>query len=134
MVATLKQYGQLYDSKSAKAAVESALAKTQVYGIGLLQGYTPVRTGRLKAGWSVIREGQGLTWANATPYGAYLEFGTRFMKPRPMLTPAIPQIKDYFRKTLVASIGRKAATSIVSTHASPTTFARATAGYTGKKP
>jgi hypothetical protein len=125
----LSQHGQLFTSNSAKYAVQNALNKTKVYGLGLIQASTPVRTGEARAGWSVIQEGKGLTWQNRVPHSVYLEFGTRFMRARPMLAPNLPKIKDHFRRELVKSIGRNAASSVVSKGNEAVSFDSATAGY-----
>lgn len=128
----ISQHGQLYTSNAAKAAVSNALQKTQVYGVGLLQASTPVRTGAAKAAWSSAIEGKGITWRNSRPYVIFLEKGTRHMSARPILAPNLPKIQQYFNKTLVASIGRKAAASIYNKSATPVSFDSATSGYRGK--
>lgn len=125
----LEQHGKLYDSKAASKAVESALIKTKVYGLSLIQASTPVRTGEARAGWRVKTEGQGLTWQNNVLHSQFLEHGTVHMRARPMLAPNLPKIKSFFQKELIKAIGRKAASSIVSKDSTAVTFASSTSGF-----
>jgi hypothetical protein len=55
---------------------------------------TPVRTGRLAAGWKVSHYG-GTEWlvTNEVPYAKHVEFGTRHAPPVGMLGRAFSQAK-----------------------------------------
>jgi len=46
---------------------------------------TPVKSGKLRAGWSV----SGLTLDNAMPYAGFVEFGTRYQSAQLMLTMSV---------------------------------------------
>lgn len=50
---------------------------------------TPVKTGNLRRSWHWIRNGRTMSFVNATSYGIYVEFGTRFMQPRRFVGRAV---------------------------------------------
>lgn len=73
----------------------------------------PVDTGRLRSSIQVafFAGGLGATVGTIVHYAPYIEFGTRYMKPRPYLGPAYEnEIKKFRRKVIVAtkSVIRKA--------------------------
>ena len=54
---------------------------------------TPVRTGALRAAWQVETapngDGGTVDIVNATEYRDHIEYGTRYIKPQPMIRPAL---------------------------------------------
>jgi len=59
------------------------------------QARTPVRTGRLAAGWRVAegdRKGSRLV-VNDVPYAHFVEYGTRDMAAEPMIGPAVARAR-----------------------------------------
>jgi HK97 gp10 family phage protein len=57
---------------------------------------TPVRSGRLRAGWRVGRLADGdPTVTNEVDYAPFVEYGTRHMPPRAMLGRALARYRDW---------------------------------------
>lgn len=57
---------------------------------GEVAGYTPVRTGALRAGWALTRSGDShYQLGNGVRYARYVEYGTSKMRPRAMLGRAL---------------------------------------------
>jgi hypothetical protein len=55
---------------------------------------TPVLTGRLAAGWQIIKDHEGeRRVVNAVPYAKYVEYGTRYMSPEPMIGPVMARYR-----------------------------------------
>ena len=57
---------------------------------------TPLKTGRLRAGWAVAKVADAeYIVSNPVRYAKYVEFGTRKMQPQPMLGPALIRARTY---------------------------------------
>ena len=55
------------------------------HALSLLMGYTPVRTGRLRAGWNIAHlDGDSAMITNDVPYAGFVDAGTPHMYPRDM--------------------------------------------------
>ena len=70
-------------------------------GAHLARSYAPVRTGRLSRSYRAQRDqadSLALTYdvLSDVPYASFVEFGTRFMAPRPHLTPAMEEVRARF--------------------------------------
>lgn len=61
---------------------------------------TPVKTGLLRRSWQTRRVPNGWEVFNPVSYAVYVEYGTRYVGPRGMLTQAVAQE----RPRLVASL------------------------------
>jgi HK97 gp10 family phage protein len=54
------------------------------------QRVVPVKTGYLRSTIGILESGPNSITVGATaPYSAFVELGTRFMRPRPYLSPAV---------------------------------------------
>lgn len=111
---TINLYGQLFDGARITPALTRATETARVFGLALIKSKTPVRTGKLKKGWEGVRSGHGIRWSNETPYGIFVEMGTRRMAARPMLSAALPEIEKTFKKALAKEIGTKLANKIIA--------------------
>ena len=63
----------------------------------------PVRTGRLRAsiaGGATVKSRTRLFLQATTHYASYVEFGTRFMRAQPYLTPAWNRAVPRFRRVI----------------------------------
>ena len=66
-----------------------------------LKSETPVRTGRLQAGWRMNFGGSSVSFVNDTPYAEYVNDGTPRMYPRNMtgkLMEVAEEIADQYGK------------------------------------
>jgi len=72
------------------------------FAVATVREYTPVDTGRLKAGWQ--RHGNWLEGsvgiANFVPYAPYVEFGTEKMAAKRMMQKSIPEIETQLERYL----------------------------------
>ena len=65
----------------------------------------PVRTGRLRDSIGMRRIGAGKIVVEAkAPYAGYVEYGTRYMKPRPYMRPATREAYKKLRQKLAKII------------------------------
>jgi HK97 gp10 family phage protein len=81
--------------EAAVKGFEEHMAKTAELVWTLAQQYVPVRTGRLRSSLSVLTLGSlQFKVGSNVEYAGYVEYGTRFMSPRPYLRPSIQQAKD----------------------------------------
>lgn len=74
-------------------AVTNRLDRAGFVGVGVSKGITPVLTGYLRSRTRHEVERIPLGWrlriGNPTKYGPYVHEGTRYMRPRPFLTPVV---------------------------------------------
>ncbi len=110
----IEYYGQLFNGDKVTPAIAAAANVARSYGLALLAARTPVDTGLLKSNWKAKLEGQGIRWFNGTDYASFVEYGTRRMKPRHMLTNSIPDISEVFEAELAKNIGKAIGAQIVS--------------------
>lgn len=88
--------------KHFKEAVELALNETLAYGKGQIRSVTPVRTGKLKKGWTSNKQGwDSASIDNDVKYAPYVEAKTSFV------SRSQPQIQQYFNQALNTSIEEK---------------------------
>ena len=81
-----------------RPAMRRASLEAKAYAETALREVTPVRTGRLASNWVVKDNLNGLTLSNQTPYAGFVEYGTRFMRARPMATRVAPAVREYYLK------------------------------------
>ncbi len=114
----IRFYGELFkaNGKTIPKAVTKAVTETQAFAELTLKANTPVDTGRLRAGWSVMQTKKGLGIQNFTPYAIYVEMGTRKMRPRNMLRNSLPTIEDYFKKRLTENLGKSLAAKVAGSN------------------
>lgn len=88
--------------KHFKEAVETALEETLDYGKGLVRSVTPVRTGKLKAGWESNKTGwDSASIDNDVKYAPFVERRIQFA------ARTQPQIQEYFTEKLNTNIEEK---------------------------
>jgi hypothetical protein len=63
---------------------------------------TPVKTGRLRDGWSVNASANSVTLSNDVPYADYVDKGTSRMSARNMTKAVESEAQDILRKFLKA--------------------------------
>lgn len=117
-------YGQLFNGDVITPAIARAANIAKTYGLALVQARTPVDSGNLKSNWKAKLEGNGIRWSNETPYSSFVEFGTKKMAARSMLSASIPDITAVFEeeisKEMGKALGASIGASIVSEAAIPT--------------
>jgi HK97 gp10 family phage protein len=105
-MAEINYYGRLFDEPLAiQPAVARAANIAATFGKALIKAKTPVDTGKLKSQWDVKLEGNGLRITNPTNYAGFVEFGTRKMSARSMMTSSLPEIQSVFIDELYQDIG-----------------------------
>jgi HK97 gp10 family phage protein len=119
MSVEINYYGKLFNSPDITPGIARAANIAKTYGLALVKARTPVDTARLHEGWKATLEGGGIRWSNDTPYAAYVEFGTRKMAPRGMLTRSLDDIKEVFIEELGKEIGKELGEQIVSDYKTP---------------
>jgi hypothetical protein len=86
-------YGDFFTNEGRRQrAFDRALEKTLRDGIFTVRDRTPVRTGNLRSQW--MEDGDSIF--NDVGYAPHVEYGTRRMEGRFMLTSSIPMIEDEF--------------------------------------
>ena len=80
-------------ARALQGAVEDAGAET----LSAARDIVPVRTGRLKASLYMQPEETACRVAATAPYAVFVEWGTRYMSPRPFLLPAAREA-DFFAR------------------------------------
>jgi hypothetical protein len=85
--------GPIFRSGTAKQALKRAKQAAMEFGVGEIGTWTPVKTGRLKAGW---RHDDRSKIYNEVPYTKYVEEGTYKMEGYFMVRDTLPRIEDYF--------------------------------------
>lgn len=119
MSVEINYYGKLFEADDITPGIARAANIAKTYGLALVKARTPVDTARLHEGWQAKLEGGGIRWTNNTPYAAYVEFGTRKMAPRGMLTRSLPDIAEVFTQELYKEIGSELGASTVSDYKTP---------------
>lgn len=108
-------YGKLFTNDTpVTPAIARAANIAKTYGLALVKAKTPVDTGRLKETWDARLEGAGIRWTNPQPYAGFVEFGTRKMAARSMLTSSIGDIEEVFTSELYNEIGANLGAEIIS--------------------
>lgn len=102
---TINYYGQLFDSPEITPAIARAANIAKTFGAALIKAKTPVDTGRLKGDWKLKLEGNGIRITNDAYYAGFVEFGTKKMAARSMMTSSLPEIQSVFIDELYNEIG-----------------------------
>lgn len=114
MTSTINFYGQLFDGARITPAITRAAEDTREFGLALIRAKTPKRTGRLASNWQVNLEAHGLRYQNPTPYGIFVEMGTKKMAGGHMLGSSLPAIETHFKKALAREVGLRLGKRIVA--------------------
>ncbi len=113
-VGNISFHGELFQGNVISPAIKKAAHDTRLFATLLVRSRTPVKTGKLYTSWRFKEEGNGIRFTNDAPYAAYVEFGTRKMAARGMLTRSLPEIQDHFHRSLARELGKNLATKIVA--------------------
>jgi Bacteriophage HK97-gp10, putative tail-component len=73
-----------------KDVIDGALEETADWALNRVKSLTPVRTGALRAGWSVVTDKSTITLENPVGYAQYVE--KRFQ----IVATALPQVEKKF--------------------------------------
>ena len=90
---TVSLQGPIFRSGAMKHALAQAKQAAMEYGVKEVASWTPVKTGRLKAGWQ--NDNRSAIY-NEVPYTKYVEEGTYKMEGYFMVRDTLPKIEDYF--------------------------------------
>lgn len=119
MAAPISYYGKLFTNTDITPAIAKAANVAKTFGLALVKARTPVDTSKLKGNWEARLEGNGIRFTNDTPYAGFVEFGTRKMSPRAMLTRSLIDIEEVFIEELYKDIGSTLGADIISGYQSP---------------
>lgn len=106
--------GELLKNGKYKKYVEEALQEARDYAETAVKARTPVRTGELKANWQVGKSKTSVTFSNQTPYAAFVEYGTRRMKPRAMMQKTLPETQEVFKQAILRKLGTRLGNKVSS--------------------
>ena len=81
-------------AKAAPRAAERACLPAALLIEGAAKERCPVNTGMLRESITSARIPRGAQVGPHTDYAAYVEYGTRYMRPRPYMAPAIEAKRD----------------------------------------
>jgi HK97 gp10 family phage protein len=85
-------------AETAPEKIKTIMGEIATEAKAVMDGATPVRTGKLKAGNTLETTDNSFTLSNATEndegtiYSGFVEFGTRYMAAQPFLAPAVEMI------------------------------------------
>ena len=114
MASSINYYGKLFDSPEITPAIARAANIAKTFGAALIKAKTPVDTGRLKSDWKLKLEGNGIRITNEAYYAGFVEFGTRKMAARSMMTSSLPEIQSVFIDELYNEIGEAIGTDLLA--------------------
>lgn len=112
-------YGKLFDDPNITPGIARAANIAKTYGVALIKAKTPVDTGLLKSSWKGTLEGNGIRYTNDAPYAGFVEFGTRKMAARSMMSSSLSDIQSVFIDELYNEIGEELAGEIITDFAKP---------------
>jgi HK97 gp10 family phage protein len=85
--ALLANFGGITDEVPQK--VERIMGEIGEDSKSVMDGYTPVRTGKLKSGNTLDTFANGFMLSNQVEYAKFVEYGTRYMAAQPFLQQAV---------------------------------------------
>lgn len=112
-------YGKLFNSPEITPAIARAANIAKTYGTALIKAKTPVDTGKLKSDWQIKLEGNGLRITNEAYYAGFVEFGTKKMAPRSMMSSSLPAIQSVFIDELYQEIGEALGDDLLADYKKP---------------
>ena len=92
-------------SLEIKRAIRSALREIGERAVGYATDVVPVRTGNLRSSIAYDADDSQVIIGSDVPYASYVEEGTRNMRPRPYLRPAIVNHLDEYREVIRRAMG-----------------------------
>ena len=96
----LKAFGSM-DAK-LRSQVHYALTEAVILAHQIARSLAPVRTGRLRSSiyWraSGFYLGEWVEFGASAPYAGFVEYGTRYMAPRPFMRPALERAMKHFER------------------------------------
>lgn len=92
-------------SLEIKQAIRSALREIGERAVGHATDIVPVRTGNLKSSIAYDADDSQVIIGSDVTYASYVEEGTRNMRPRPYLRPAIVDHLDEYREIIRRAMG-----------------------------
>jgi len=104
----LKKFGRALADVAPRAirdAIERWTARVMMMAVQVAQGLVPVRTGALRA--SLYAQQSGFArwefgaWMH---YAGFVEYGTRFMRARPYMRPAMRMVRERFGREIVPEV------------------------------
>ena len=118
-MADINYYGKLFDSPEITPAIARAANIAKTFGTALIKAKTPVDTGRLKGDWQLKLEGNGIRITNEAYYAGFVEFGTKKMAARSMMSSSLPEIQDVFISELYQDIGEAIGADLLADFSRP---------------
>lgn len=88
-----------------RQAIRSALREVGERVVGYATDIVPVRTGNLRSSIAYDADDSQVIIGSDVPYASYVEEGTRNMRPRPYLRPAIVNHLDEYREIIRRAMG-----------------------------
>ena len=74
MTVEITKQGKLFAAKPFQKAIEAAVDKTAQFCLIELRGITPVRTGQLRSGWVLHKDGwNSISLDNLVPYAIFVD-------------------------------------------------------------
>lgn len=116
---TINYYGKLFDSPEITPAIARAANVAKTFGTALIKAKTPVDTGKLKGDWRLKLEGGGIRITNEAPYAGFVEFGTKKMAARSMMSSSLPEIQSVFIDELYQEIGEEIGADLLADYSKP---------------
>ena len=92
-------------SLAIKQAIRSALREVGERAVGYATDIVPVRTGNLRSSIAYDADDSQVIIGSDVPYASYVEEGTRNMRPRPYLRPAMVNHLDEYREIIRRAMG-----------------------------
>ena len=88
---TLRGAALLRPQKAVKSAIKKTYTNTSNYALSTIRSITPVRTGRMKAGWEIQNDlSSTMRIINPVPYAVYVD------DRRQIVQRSLPAIEQYF--------------------------------------
>lgn len=95
---------EIIKSKAWKSAIRKAQDKSKQPVNLALQKVSPVDTGLLRDSWDIKDKNFGLDIRNTTPYGSFVNDGTKYQKAQKFTEKAIPKIENIYEKEIIKAI------------------------------
>lgn len=92
-------------SMEIRRAIRSALREIGERAVGYATDTVPVRTGNLRSSIAYDADDSQVIIGSDVTYASYVEEGTRNMRPRPYLRPAIVNHLDEYREIIRRAMG-----------------------------
>lgn len=105
-----KLQGNLFIPDYPRTQVRNAVKATMRSAVPIMKAVTPVDTGYLRSQWkaalNTFTDYRLDVISNTTPYGVFVDEGTRYIKARNFVAKGAKQIEDEFLNNLEAAINK----------------------------